>query len=237
MPGLRNHLSLFTLALHRATRMRLGGVAPAEADADTLRASAAHLPGAGWVVGMAACLAFALVALPLRPSVYGPLAAAVASLVATLLLTGARAERALFRGAEGLDPAAGLGQLALLVVVLAKIALLGVLATVSEAGILSALFAGHVVSRFAGLLAAQWLAGENGRTLRVAVLWCVVPLALMVAARGIVFPVLALLATALACYPMLRFWKQRPASAHDDAGGATQQVCELAFYLGAAIGV
>lgn len=237
MPGLRNHLSLFTLALHRSTRVRVGAPATDPADAEAVRASAAHLPGAGWVVGLAACLVFALVALPLRGSAYSPLAAAVAALMATALLTGARSERGLFHVAEAIEPRAGLGNLALVLVTLAKVALLCVMATVSEAGILSALFAGVVLSRFAALLAGQWLAGENGRTLPVAALWCVVPLLLMVAARGPVFPVLALLATALACYALLRFFRARGTPGSEDAAGATQQVGELAFYLGAAIGV
>jgi hypothetical protein len=80
------------------TRLRFGGAwaPPADADPDALRASDAHLPGAGWIVGLAGCLSFAVVALLLRGNPWGPAVAAIASIVATLLMTGAQAESALF---------------------------------------------------------------------------------------------------------------------------------------------
>jgi adenosylcobinamide-GDP ribazoletransferase len=248
VPALRDSLNhfarRFSLALHHSTRVRLGGAlaAPADADADTVRASAGHLPGTGWVIGLAAAVSFALVALALRGSPWSPAVAAVACLMATVTLTGARGESALFRAMETLQPArtpagSGLGVIALVLLLLGKVSVLATLASASEAGLMTVLFAAPVVSRFAALLAAQWLAGESGHTLRVAALWCLVPLVLMLVAVGPVFLLLALLAAGFACWATLRLLKARPGMPAEDAAGTVQQVCELAFYLGAAIGV
>jgi hypothetical protein len=54
------------------------------------RASAAHYPAVGWLVGFAGCAAFALVGLALPPSPFATLAAAAASTAVTVLLRGPR---------------------------------------------------------------------------------------------------------------------------------------------------
>lgn len=242
MAAFRDSLNLFArqfaLALHQSTRVRLGSAwaAPEAADDDALRASEAHLPGTGWIVGIAACLAFAVVALALRGNPWGAAAAAVASLVVTLLMTGAGHESALYRTVERLEAQgpSGLGTIVLVLALLAKVILLAALASVSEAGVIAALFAAHVLSRLAPLLVAHRLDGRHEpRTLRIAVLWCLPAVLLTGLAGGWAFLFLGLLAAGLACYGMLRLAANQP---HADLPAASQQACELAFYLGAAIG-
>ena len=107
-----------------------------------LRASAAHFPGAGWVVGMIAAAVYGALSALLPAGGYTPLVAAVLSTVATVLVTGAFHEDGLADVADGLggsyDPARALeimkdsrvgafGALALVLAVLAKVALLALL--------------------------------------------------------------------------------------------------------------
>lgn len=228
----------FTLALHTSTRVRPNGAfaPPAAPESELLRASTAHVPGAGWLVGIVACLVFAIVSLALRGNGYGPLAAAIACTMATVALTGALHETALFRFAESTAPAAGHGPLALLMVLAAKFALLAALGSTFEAGVITALFAGHVVSRFA-LVVTDWAASTDGatRSLRIAALWCLVPLALMALAGGVAFLLAALLVGGLACFAALRLCRARPDAPAGERPGVVQQVTEIGFYLGAAI--
>ena len=246
MAAVRESLTLFArqfaLALQLSTRLRFGGAwaPPADADPDALRASDAHLPGAGWIVGLAGCLSFAVVALLLRGNPWGPAVAAIASIVATLLMTGAQAESALFRAADQVGLAtpalgsSGRGVMALLLVLMGKIVLLAAIASVSEARVMAALFAGHVLSRLAPVVLSQrGPHAREPRVLQVAALWCLVPLLLMIAAGGAPFVVLALLGGALACYALLRSADSPRAS---EFVAASQPLCELAFYLGASIG-
>jgi adenosylcobinamide-GDP ribazoletransferase len=254
VPSLRDNLSLFArqfaLALQRATRLPAGAAfaepagPDAPAQADLVRTSARHLPGAGAVVGLLSAFVFALVALLLRDNPGGPAVAAVASLLAVLLLTGAAPESALFRLAEAMAPRAGAGgsghgTIALVVLLAARIACVAALGAVSEAGVLAALLAAPVVSRFTPLLAAHWAAHEPAKdagTVWVAALWCLVPLALMLLAGGVAFVVLALLAAAAAWVALLRYFRHRPGGFDDARAAALQQVCEAAFYLGASVG-
>jgi adenosylcobinamide-GDP ribazoletransferase len=248
--ALRDTLHLFArqfvLAWSQSTRVRLGGALapPPDADPAAVRASDAHLPGTGWVVGIAGCVSFALIALVLRGSLWGPGVAAVVSTMVTVAMTGARHESALFRGAERLEArlpgapsSSGFGAIAVVLVLLGKISLLAALASVTEAGVLAALLAGHVVSRFAPLAARYWLgSGTEARSLRVGALWCAPALLLMAAAEGPVFLGLALAVAAVAAYALLRWWKKRAGTGAPEDFAALQQVCELAFYLGAVIG-
>lgn len=243
MTSLRDTLNLFArrfvLALQTSTRVRPGGTLapPATPGADLVHASVAHVPGAGWLVGIAACLVFALVSLALRDNPWGPAAAAIACTFATLCLTGAIHEKALFRTADSLEPpASGTGVLALVLLLPAKFVLLAALATASEPAVMAALFAGHVVSRFA-LVVTQWAGSTeaDARSLRVGALWCAVPLLLMVPAGGVAFLLLPLAAAALAVFGALRFLRGQPQSPAADRPGVAQQVAEVAFYFGAAI--
>lgn len=244
MTGLRDHLNLFgrqfALALQHATRLPAGETPEPGADDDLVRTSRRHLPGAGVVVGMLAAFVFAIVALLLRGNPAGPAVAAVASLFAVLVLTGAAQESAAFRLAEACGGAgAGHGVIALVLLLVGRIVAVAAIGAVSEPGVLAALLAGPVVSRFAPLLAAHWAApagGEDAATVRVAALWCVLPLALMLLAGGAGFLLLALLGAAAAWIALLRFFRARAGSFDEQRAAGLQQACELAFYLGAGLG-
>ena len=238
--ALRAHLDLFarrfTQALRQATRLRL----PATDDGDDEPgASDAHLPGAGWVLGLAAAFSFALVALALRGSPWQGAAAAVLATMAVAALTGARPESALLRAAEALHgpETRGAGTVALVLLLAAKFALLAALASLTEPGVVAALFAGHVLARLAPLLLARSLDGVTpARAVHVGLLWCLVPLALLAAAAGLPALLLALVAATAASYGLWRLARGRPEAEHADLLAATVVVCEVAFYAGAAIG-
>lgn len=250
MAALHDSLNLFTrqfaLALQRSTRLRPGGplAAPEASEAD-LRGSARHLPGVGWIVGLLCAFVFAVFALVLRGNPGGPLVAAVASLLAGLALTGGAQESGLFRAVEGIEAplpgatgTAGHGAIALVLLLLAKAAVLFALGSVTEPGVLAALFAAAVLSRFAPLLATHWLGNgqEADRAgLRVAALWCVPPVLLALLAEGLAFLLLALLGVVLAWVGTLRFLRNRPQPFGEDRAAALQQACELGFYVGAAV--
>lgn len=245
MTALRTTFDLFVrdcaLALARFTRLRppqhAGAALPNRPD------SLAQAPGVGWLVGMTACLVFALVSVLLRGNPWSPAVAAVFSTLATVMLTGALHEGALFRTADRLDgaqPGAGgsaLGVIASLLLIAGKLALLAALAAASEIAVMSALFAAHVVSRYLPLVVAHRLepATLAPRALGLSALWCVVPLLLMVPAGGMGFLGMALLLAAAAAFAMLHYVRRRGAPFDDGVLGAVQQVCEAAFYLGAAI--
>ncbi len=149
-----------------------------------LRASAAHFPGVGVLVGAFAAAVYALLAALLPDTAYSPLVAAVLSTVATALLTGGFHEDGLADVADGLggsynkaraleimkDSRVGaFGAMALSLALLAKVALLALLGSVDgppdgwDAApfkgwyVCTALFAGHVVSRTLPLLLVYWL--------------------------------------------------------------------------------
>jgi adenosylcobinamide-GDP ribazoletransferase len=236
----------FVLALRRFTRLPAGSVDidPTATEPST-PALLMHLPGVGWLVGITACLVFALVSLPLRDNPWSVAVAAVASTFATVLLTGALHESALYRAGDALEarlpgaPAsAGFGPLVLLLVLAAKFVLLAALAAASEAAVMATLFAAHVASRFVPVAVAHWTtpADVDRRALRTAALWPIVPLALMAAAGGPALLLVPLVVAALAVYALLRFLRRRGTAFDDTVVGTVQQVCELAFYLGAVMG-
>jgi adenosylcobinamide-GDP ribazoletransferase len=142
------------------------------------------------------------------------------------------------------------GVLALALAMLSKVSLLAVLATQSPLAVMGALLAAHVLSRFWPLLLASslpWL-GESGthkpladrtdpRGLGIAAAWSVAALAIAWLAEGPGFAILSLVAGGLALLWMSRLFARRLHGFTDSALGATQQVCEIATYLGAAIGL
>jgi adenosylcobinamide-GDP ribazoletransferase len=233
-----------------------------------LRAAATHFPGVGLLVGSAACLVFASVAILLPDrGVLSALVAAIVCTVATVLLTGAFHEDGLADLADGLGGSAdreraleimkdsrvgSFGALALVLAVAAKVALLGLLASVSAAGVLAALLAAHAVSRFWPLVVVHLLpyVGDplHGKgkpvaeaidrpSLLQAAAWCALPLLLMGVAGGPWFLLFALLASGAAWYALHALLRRRLQGFTGDGLGATQQVCEIAFYFGAAVGV
>ncbi|HWP11445.1 MAG TPA: adenosylcobinamide-GDP ribazoletransferase [Ramlibacter sp.] len=263
MSFLRHYL----IALSLFTRVPVSGPLARSASftPDMLRASAAHFPGVGWLVGIVACVAFALLGLTLPESDVTGLAAAVGSTIATVLLTGGSHETALAHTADGLGGGAtperaleimgdsrlgAFGAMALALVLLAKVSMLALLAARSPVAVLSALLAAHVLSRFWPLLLLRGMprVGDVGssdgaplaerigsRDLAIAAAWCAVALATAVLAQGMVFVIAGLAASAVALLWMQRLLARRLKGLTGKGLGATQQVCEIAFYLGAAM--
>ncbi len=261
----------FLLALQFFTRVpvtgRLAqwvGFSPA-----MLRASAAHFPGVGWLVGAVTALLSAALfaALPAGPML--PLLVAALGTSAGVLLTGAFHEDGLADVADGLGGSAdreralvimkdsrvgAFGAIALVLALLCKVALLAMLGALDPVALCWALFLAHVVSRFWPLALVRTMrhvgddAGSKSKplaeqisnaSLAVALLWMLAALGL-VAWQAPVLPALpwltGLIASALACGLMWRWFAQRLQGFTGDCLGATQQVCELAFYLGLLLG-
>lgn len=230
-----------------------------------LRASAAHFPGVGVLVGaLVALFTLALMqALPVSP--FAPLVAAALGTVLSVYITGGFHEDGLADVADGLggssdreralvimkDSRVGaFGAMALVLALLTKVALLALLGSI-DAGLMAvALFAAHVCSRTWPLLLIRFLphvgdaAGSkskpladqiSGASLVVAGLWFMAA-ALLVAwlTQGVEWwaPLLACVLGALWMGHL--FWR-RLQGFTGDCLGATQQVCELAFYLGLAL--
>jgi adenosylcobinamide-GDP ribazoletransferase len=217
-------------------------------------------------MGIVACAAFALAGLALGDNPHAPLAAAVICTGATLLLTGSAHEKCLARMADALGAAATVspapggvddarlgshGVMALLLAVLLKVSLLATLAAQSPTAVLAALLAAHVLSRFWPLLLRSALPWPGTRTtadpgpadridprgLGIAAAWSAVAVAMAWLAEGPGFAMLALAAGGLALLGMSRLFAQHPQGFDASRLGATQQACEAATYLGAAIGL
>ena len=230
-----------------------------------LRASAAHFPGVGWLVAAAACgiAAAALHAWPTQT--FGPLVAAVLCTVTTVWLTGGFHEDGLADVADGLGGSAdraraleimkdsrigAYGAMALVLALLTKVALLALLGAHSATAMLAALCGGHVWSRWCPLVLVRSLVhvGDAAQSkskpladqittaaLAIAALWCVAPFALVAWLRGPGFLAAAVACSLLALWWMRRLLARRLQGFTGDGLGATQQLCEIAFYLGAAL--
>ncbi|GAA4419369.1 adenosylcobinamide-GDP ribazoletransferase [Acidovorax lacteus] len=231
-----------------------------------LRASAAHFPGIGWLVGLWAMAVYAATWALLQPLPFAPLVAAVACTVATVLMTGGFHEDGLADVADGLggsldreraldimkDSRIGaFGAMALVLALLAKVSLLAALGS-TPGGLLPALGAllgAHVLSRLwpLGLVRSLPHVGDtarskskpladqiSGRALMAAVLWVLPVLVLLAWHWGLVPVMVAAAASAAAAGWMRRWFRLRLGGFTGDCLGATQQVGELAFYLGLA---
>ncbi len=156
------------------------------------------------------------------------------------------------------------GAIAVVLALLAKVALLALLGSVSPQWMVMGIFAAHAVSRTWPLLLIRLMphvgdvAGSkskpladqiSGRALVTAFLWCFMALALVGIAQAAInvvafdatvwtrsTPLLAgLLASGAAFVYMGRLLWRRLQGFTGDGLGATQQVCEIAFYLGLAL--
>lgn len=139
-----------------------------------LRASAAHFPGVGWVVGLPTALLFAGVWWLLPAQAAAPWVAALLSTVFSVLLTGAFHEDGLADLADGLGGSAdraraleimkdsrigSFGAIALVLALLTKVAVLALIAQAGGAAIAAVgLFAAHVTSRLMPLFVIHTLA-------------------------------------------------------------------------------
>jgi adenosylcobinamide-GDP ribazoletransferase len=244
-----------------------------------LRASAAHFPGVGVVVGalVAGLTAVLLACLP--PSPFAPLVAAVLGTVLSVMVTGAFHEDGLADVADGLggssdrdralvimkDSRVGaFGSLALVLALLSKVALLALIGSVSPRWMVLGIFAAHVVSRTWPLLLIRLMPHVGDATgskskpladqisiasLLAAGMWCFIALAPVFVAHcaidsgaihmstwSPISPLLvALFASSLGFAYMGRMLWRRLQGFTGDGLGATQQLCELAFYLGLAL--
>jgi len=229
-----------------------------------LRASAAHFPGVGWLVAAVGSVTTAAVWLALEGRTFGPLAAALAGTIATVLLTGAFHEDGLADVADGLGGSAdrarsleimkdsrigAFGALAMILALGFKVVLLAVLGEKMLAPMLCALAGAHALSRLAPLVLVATLphVGDTASSkskpladqiapaaLLYALLWCLPPVALVAWLQGLLFLLSACIASAVGLAWMWRLFSRRLQGFTGDCLGATQQVCEIAFYLGAA---
>jgi adenosylcobinamide-GDP ribazoletransferase len=241
-----------------------------------LRASTGHFPGVGVLVGSLVAGASAMLWLGLPQTGFTPLAVAALSTALGVLITGAFHEDGMADVADGLggssdrdraltimkDSRVGaFGAIAVVLVLLTKVALLALLGDVSAPLMVTALFAAHVVSRTWPLLTIRLLshvgdaAASKSKPLadqisRAALLtgfiWCFLALAIVVYAQaatdfiaidldidGLLLALLdAVVLSAMAWALMARWFWRRLGGFTGDCLGATQQVCELAFYLG-----
>lgn len=266
--GPRQSLRHFLLAVQFFTRIpitsRLAewvGFSPA-----MLRASAAHFPGVGWVVGglVAAVFAALVNTLPALPA--APWVAAVLSTVFSVLLTGAFHEDGLADLADGLggsldreraldimkDSRVGsYGALALGLAVVSKTALIALLAQAGGWALAAtALFAAHVTSRLMPLFIIRTLShvGDtaaskskplaeaiSGAGMWIGLLWWALAMGLALALHPGANWWAPVLGAASGLGWMWRLLNRRLQGFTGDGLGATQQVCEVAFYLGLAM--
>lgn len=252
-----NALRHFLLALQFFTRIPVTGRLAAWVGYSPrmLRASAAHFPGVGWIVGGVAAAVFVAASQGLPP-----LAAALLSTVATVWLTGAFHEDGLADVADGLGGSAqreraleimkdsrigAFGAIALVLALGLKVALLAAIAQQGPASVVAALFAAHVLSRLAPLFLIRFLpyVGDSGASkskpladaigggaLAVGILWSIPAAAPVLLAQGAMKTGAMLLAVVAAGAWMAGLFRRRLQGFTGDGLGATQQVCELAVY-------
>lgn len=259
-----NFLHHFLLAVQFFTRIPVTGKLAAWVGYSPamLRASAAHFPGVGCVVGGLTASVFLAICWALPSQDTSLWVAAIFSTAFSVMLTGAFHEDGLADTADGLgggftheraleimkDSRIGTyGAIALVLAVLAKISLLVLLAQIQLQWVGAALFAAHVASRYAPLWIIRCLphVGNAPQSkskpladsiglggLAAGGLWWL--LAMGVAA--IFLPWAALLAAVLAAFAAAAFmgWRlyKRLQGYTGDGLGAAQQLSEIAFYLG-----
>lgn len=254
----------FLLALQFFTRIPVNGQLAKWVgySSSMLRASAAHFPGVGWVVGgtTAAVLMGALMVLPALPA--SAWVAVVLSTAVGVLLTGAFHEDGLADTADGLgggltqerileimkDSRIGsYGAIALVLALLGKVCLLTLLVQMRGDWAVAGLFAGHVTSRLLPLFVIRKMVhvGDtqqskskplaehiDHRAVWVGLLWWGGAMGL--AMFGL--PVVGLVAGSVGaiCGAGWIAWRLhcRLQGFTGDGLGATQQLAELGFYLG-----
>ena len=264
MQFIRNYL----LAVQFFTRIPVTGRLAAWVgySPEMLRASAAHFPGVGVLVGalVAGLTALLLVFLP-QASPLSPLVAAVLGTVFSVMLTGAFHEDGLADIADGLggsqnreraleimkDSRVGaFGAIAVVLVLFAKVSLLALIGDVCPEVMVVGIFAAHVASRTFPLLLIRLLphvgdvAGSKskpladqitGLSLFIAILWLFMALAGVFIIYDAIYLIASMVAASVAFLYMWRLFTKRLQGFTGDCLGATQQVCEAAFYLGLAL--
>ena len=271
MPSIRLFIRHYLLAIQFFTRIPVTGRLAAWVGYSPamLRASAAHFPGVGVLVGgLVAGLSMLLMAVLSKEGQYPPqmvLVVAVLGTVFSVMLTGAFHEDGLADVADGLggsqdreraleimkDSRVGaFGALALVLIVLTKVSLLTLIGATNPLAMCVSIFAAHVVSRTWPLLLIRLLphvgdvAGSKSKpladqislkSLTIAFLWLILSLAGVFIAYNAIYLIAAVAASQIACLYMWRLFAKRLQGFTGDCLGATQQVCEVAFYLGTAL--
>ena len=264
MTGFARH---YLLAVQFFTRIPVTGALAAWVgfSPEQLRASAAHFPGVGWLIGAVCGLLAAGLLAGLPPHPGAALVVAALTTVVSVLLTGAFHEDGLADVADGVggslereraldimkDSRVGaFGALALVLVVTVKLSLLALIGAVNPVALCWGLFAAHVVSRFFPLLLIRSMrhVGDDARSrskpladrisgtsLLVAAGWVLAAL-LLVGWLAPVLPLAAPLLLGAVVTGLLRRWfARRLGGFTGDCLGATQQLAEVAFYLGLAL--
>ena len=230
-----------------------------------LRASAAHFPGVGVLVGglVGALTAVLLIFLP-QTSPLSPLVVAVLGTVFSVMLTGAFHEDGLADIADGLggtqnreraleimkDSRVGaFGAIAVALVLLAKVSLLALIGDVNPEAMVVGIFVAHVASRTFPLLLIRLLphvgdvAGSkskpladqiSGLSLCIAISWLFIAIAAVFITYDAINLIFSMLTASIAFLYMWRLFAKRLQGFTGDCLGATQQVCEVAFYFGLA---
>ncbi|MFZ6820326.1 adenosylcobinamide-GDP ribazoletransferase [Undibacterium sp. Ji22W] len=259
-----NPLRHYLLALQFFTRIPVTGKLAVWVgySPELLRASAAHFPGIGYLVGACAAFCFWLTVQLLPIHNASSLIAAVLSTVMTAMLTGAFHEDGLADLADGLgghvsreksleimkDSRIGsYGAIALILALISKLALLNLFGQLSLPSTLMAIFLAHVVSRCMPLFIIRFLphVGDSPQSkskpladaistsaLCFALVWCLCAFALVACFHPAWSWLGGLVGSLLALIWMLNFLKRRLGGFTGDALGATQQLSEIAFYLG-----
>lgn len=263
MTGLRHYLlalQFFTRVPVTGALARWVGYDP-----QMLRDSAGHFPGVGLLVGALGALVYGALALLLPPVAWTPLVAAILSTAATVLATGAFHEDGLADLVDGLGGASereralaimkdsrigSFGAMALLLAMMAKTSLLALLGSLDWRLACAALLLAHAVSRAAPLLVIRLLpyVGDEGTSkskpladriggarLATGAVWVMIAIVLARTRLDAASVAVAAIAAGLALLWMLRLLRRRLQGFTGDALGATQQLCELACYLGIAL--
>ena len=233
---------------------------------EMLRASAAHFPGVGVLVGgLVACLTALLLAFLPQKAPFSPLVAAVLGTVFSVMLTGAFHEDGLADVADGLggsqnreraleimkDSRVGaFGAISLVLIVLTKVSLLTLIGATNPLAMCVGIFAAHVASRTFPPLLIRLLphvgdvAGSKSKPLAdqisrfslfIAFLWLFMAIASVFIAYNAIYLIASMIATGIAFLYMWWLFAKRLQGFTGDCLGATQQICEVAFYLGLAL--
>jgi adenosylcobinamide-GDP ribazoletransferase len=228
------------------------------------RASLAHFPGIGCLVGALSGLAFYATAAALPTTAATPWVAACLSTIVSVMISGAFHEDGLADMSDGLggvvtreraleimkDSRIGsYGAVALILVISTKLALVTMLGQLDFALAAWSLFAAHVFSRMMSLLVTVFLrnVGDDSttktkplanktplHTLGIASIWLVLADCLFASQYSVSHLFWASGVSLVAWFFLMRLLSRRLNGFTGDALGATQQICELAFYLGIA---
>ena len=229
---------------------------------EALRESAAYFPAIGWVVGTITALSYWLIASNLPDLPATPLVAAFASTFVGLMLTGAFHEDGLADLTAGLggsmkreqaleimkDSRIGsFGSLALIIALGGKISLLTLLGQMDILLACWAIFGAHISSRFAPLFVIRFQshvgdeAGSKSKPLSDAISWSTFSVGTIWWLASIILLDFlnadvpwwgAIIGTFVTLIWMFRLLAKRLGGFTGDGLGATQQLCEIGFYLG-----